>query len=123
MLQGVRMVFSGVIPVSGPPADPRTHRLWRMAETHGATVDSTIGPHTTHVVAVRLGTAKVCRWHDSPPALCDCKHGRGRFSGIWGDKCNRVFSLPVDVDAPSGSGRAMGLPLSAQVNVMAGAFS
>ena len=53
------MVFSGVIPVSGAPADPRTHRLWKMAESHGATVDSAIGPHTTHVVAVRLGTAKV----------------------------------------------------------------
>lgn len=53
------MVFSGVIPVSGAPADPRTHRLWKMAESHGATVESGIGRHTTHVVAVRLGTAKV----------------------------------------------------------------
>lgn len=59
MLQGVRMVFSGVIPVSGGPADSRTHRLWKMAESHGAIVESSIGPHTTHVVAVRLGTAKV----------------------------------------------------------------
>lgn len=53
------MVFSGVIPVSGAPADPRTHRLWKLAESHGATVESGIGRHTTHVVAVRLGTAKV----------------------------------------------------------------
>ncbi|CAN0286453.1 unnamed protein product, partial [Hapterophycus canaliculatus] len=59
VLRGVRMVFSGVIPVSGAPADPRTHRLWKMAESHGATVESGIGRHTTHVVAARLGTAKV----------------------------------------------------------------
>ncbi|CAN0068154.1 unnamed protein product [Ectocarpus sp. 6 AP-2014] len=58
VLTGVRMVFSGVIPVSGAPADPRTHRLWMMAESHGATVERDIGRHTTHVVAVRLGTAK-----------------------------------------------------------------
>ena len=53
------MVFSGVIPVSGAPADPRTHKLWRMAEAHGATVEHAIGRYTTHIVAVRLGTAKV----------------------------------------------------------------
>ncbi|CAN0531594.1 unnamed protein product, partial [Ectocarpus sp. 12 AP-2014] len=58
VLTGVRMVFSGVIPVSGAPADPRTHRLWMMAESHGATVERDIGRHTTHVVAARLGTAK-----------------------------------------------------------------
>ncbi|CAN0385233.1 unnamed protein product [Laminaria digitata] len=52
------MVFSGVIPVSGAPTDPRTHRLWKLAESHGATVESGIGRHTTHVVAVRLGTVK-----------------------------------------------------------------
>lgn len=55
------MVFSGVIPVSGAPQDPRTHRLWKLAESHGAAVESAIGPHTTHIVAVRLGTAKVGR--------------------------------------------------------------
>lgn len=53
------MVFSGVIPVSGAPAVPRTHKLWRMAEAHGATVEHAIGRYTTHIVAVRLGTAKV----------------------------------------------------------------
>ncbi|CAN0161005.1 unnamed protein product, partial [Ectocarpus sp. 13 AM-2016] len=58
VLTGVRMVFSGVIPVSGAPADPRTHRLWMMAESHGATVERDIGRQTTHVVAARLGTAK-----------------------------------------------------------------
>lgn len=58
------MVFSGVIPVSGMHADPRTHKLWRMAEAHGATVDGAIDRYTTHVVAVRLGTAKV------PSILC-----------------------------------------------------
>ncbi|CAN0074992.1 unnamed protein product, partial [Ectocarpus sp. 8 AP-2014] len=58
VLTGVRMVFSGVIPVSGAPADPRTHRLWMMAESHGAMVERDIGRHTTHVVAARLGTAK-----------------------------------------------------------------
>ncbi len=63
VLRGVRMVFSGVIPVSGSgaSADPRQHRLWKMAESHGATVESGIGRHTTHVVAARLGTAKVGR--------------------------------------------------------------
>lgn len=53
------MVFSGVIPLSGVPSDPRTHRLWRLAEAHGATIETSIGAHTTHVVAARLGTAKV----------------------------------------------------------------
>ncbi|CAM9377085.1 unnamed protein product [Sphacelaria rigidula] len=61
VLRGVRMVFSGVIPVSGAPADPRTHKLWRMAEAHGATVEHAIGRYTTHIVAVRLGTAKTSK--------------------------------------------------------------
>ncbi|CAN0390301.1 unnamed protein product, partial [Discosporangium mesarthrocarpum] len=59
VLDGVRMVLSGLIPVS--EANPEGHRVYTMARAHGAVVEASLGRHTTHVVAARAGTQKV-RW-------------------------------------------------------------
>lgn len=85
------MVFSGVIPVSGAPADPRTHRLWMMAESHGAAVERDIGRHTTHVVAARLGTAKVLLYLTNGTRDFFFYYCSGRQSGYNRGKQNTLF--------------------------------
>ena len=65
VLKGARIVFSGVCPLD---ADPTTCRIYRVAESLGAVVQSavaagndasSVSEATTHVVAARPGTEKV----------------------------------------------------------------
>ena len=65
VLKGARIVFSGVCPLG---SDPTTCRIYRVAESLGAVVQSSIemgdsansgSEATTHVVAARRGTEKV----------------------------------------------------------------
>ena len=66
VLKGARIVFSGVCPLG---SDPTTCRIYRVAESLGAVVQSSIvtgdsansgsEATTTHVVAARRGTEKV----------------------------------------------------------------
>jgi len=65
VLKGARIVFSGVCPLG---ANPTTCRIYRVAESLGAVVQSSmvtgdgassISEATTHVVAARPGTEKV----------------------------------------------------------------
>jgi RNA polymerase II subunit A C-terminal domain phosphatase len=69
VLAGVRLVFSGVIPLqeaghavqSGgdtPAVQQQQHPLCRFATDIGATVDTAVTAQTTHVVAAQLGSAK-----------------------------------------------------------------
>jgi hypothetical protein len=55
VLAGVRVVFSGVIPLGQPP---ETHELWQMAARCGARCTTQVGD-ATHVVAGSAGTDKV----------------------------------------------------------------
>ena len=65
VLKGARIVFSGVCPLE---TDPTTCRIYRVAESLGAVVQSSVvtgdgvssvSEATTHVVAARPGTEKV----------------------------------------------------------------
>jgi len=65
VLKGARIVFSGVCPLG---SDPATCRIYRVAESLGAVVQSSVvagddtssaSEATTHVVAARPGTEKV----------------------------------------------------------------
>ena len=65
VLKGARIVFSGVCPLD---TDPATCRIYRVAESLGAVVQSlvvagdgasSVAEATTHVVAARPGTEKV----------------------------------------------------------------
>lgn len=61
VLKGARIVLSGVCPLG---TDPTTCRIYRVAESLGAVVQSSVvsgsnGEATTHVVAARPGTEKV----------------------------------------------------------------
>ena len=56
VLSGCVIVFSAVIPIGDKP---ETSRYWMMAETFGARCEYSISNSTTHLVAVRDGTAKV----------------------------------------------------------------
>jgi len=56
VLSGCVVVFSGVIPIGDKPENSR---YWMMAETFGARCEYSISNSTTHLVAVRDGTAKV----------------------------------------------------------------
>jgi len=65
VLKGARIVFSGVCPLG---SDPTTCRIYRVAESLGAVVQSSVvtgdgtssvSETTTHVVAARPGTEKV----------------------------------------------------------------
>ncbi|KAL0477378.1 hypothetical protein AKO1_005765 [Acrasis kona] len=58
VLEGVHLVFSGLISRS---SDPSTSFLWRIAEEHGAECYDEVGPHITHVVAANDKTSKVKR--------------------------------------------------------------
>jgi len=55
-LAGVHMVFSGVVPTQIPM---ERSKPFLLARSLGATVSSKIDIQTTHLVAARLGTAKV----------------------------------------------------------------
>jgi len=55
-LTGVHMVFSGVVPTQIPMERSKPYLL---ARSLGATVSTKVDIHTTHLVAARLGTAKV----------------------------------------------------------------
>uniref|UniRef100_A0A131YVW9 RNA polymerase II subunit A C-terminal domain phosphatase n=1 Tax=Rhipicephalus appendiculatus TaxID=34631 RepID=A0A131YVW9_RHIAP len=56
VLKGVHIVFSGVVPMNQPA---EKSRAWQVAKSLGATVSRDLGPGVTHLVAARLGTAKV----------------------------------------------------------------
>ncbi|XP_037571740.1 RNA polymerase II subunit A C-terminal domain phosphatase [Dermacentor silvarum] len=56
VLKGVNIVFSGVVPMNQPA---EKSRAWQVAKSLGATVSLDLGPGVTHLVAARLGTAKV----------------------------------------------------------------
>lgn len=61
VLKGVRVVFSGVCPIG---TDPATCRIYNVAESLGAVVQSSVvtgdvSEATTHLVAARPGTEKV----------------------------------------------------------------
>ena len=56
VLSGCVIVFSAVIPIGDKP---EASRYWMMAETFGARCEYSISNSTTHLVAVRDGTAKV----------------------------------------------------------------
>ena len=55
-MTGVHMVFSGVVPTQIPL---ERSKPFLLARSLGATVSSKVDIHTTHLVAARLGTAKV----------------------------------------------------------------
>eukprot|EP00123_Amoebidium_parasiticum_P006794 comp17661_c0_seq1/m.17454 comp17661_c0_seq1/g.17454 ORF comp17661_c0_seq1/g.17454 comp17661_c0_seq1/m.17454 type:complete len:779 (-) comp17661_c0_seq1:302-2638(-) len=57
VLQGCRIVFSGIIPTDTKSKD--THDLWLMAMNYGAECQEDVTEGVTHVVARRPGTAKV----------------------------------------------------------------
>ncbi|KAJ3215454.1 Carboxy-terminal domain (CTD) phosphatase [Dinochytrium kinnereticum] len=56
ILEGVKIVFSGVIPKE---MDVRRHEAWRTATSLGAVCVDSINREVTHVVAAKAGTAKV----------------------------------------------------------------
>lgn len=56
VLQDVRLVFSGVVPTSVPQEKSRP---FLVARSLGASIMDTVNETTTHVIAARLGTAKV----------------------------------------------------------------
>lgn len=56
VLKGVHILFTHVIPIG---QEPSQHKLWRMAESFGATCTTQTDPGVTHVVAGSTGTAKV----------------------------------------------------------------
>ena len=55
-LTGVHMVFSGEVTTQVPM---ERSKPFLLARSLGATVSSKVDIHTTHLVAARLGTAKV----------------------------------------------------------------
>lgn len=57
VLAGCTLAFSGVIPTN--ETNPRTHLLWKLAESLGAQVSLDLLPRTTHLIAVNLHTQKV----------------------------------------------------------------
>ncbi|KAI8910234.1 RNA polymerase II subunit A C-terminal domain phosphatase [Gorgonomyces haynaldii] len=66
ILRDCTIAFSGVIPIG---TDPQSHELWRMALMFGASCQQDIDASVTHVVASKMGTAKV-------------KHA-SKFTHIW----------------------------------------
>lgn len=66
VLEGVRLVFSRVIPLE---TNPRQHPLWLLAEQYGATCSEQCAGDTTHVVAMTGATEKVRSLHSHAAAL------------------------------------------------------
>ena len=56
ILRGVKILFSGVIPLG---MDPKAHDMWRHATLFGATCETELNDQVTHVIASKTGTAKV----------------------------------------------------------------
>lgn len=56
VLAGVRLLFTGLIPLE---QQPETHALWRMARAFGAECAQAPDERITHVVAKARGTEKV----------------------------------------------------------------
>ncbi|XP_077491305.1 RNA polymerase II subunit A C-terminal domain phosphatase-like isoform X2 [Amblyomma americanum] len=56
VLKEAHLVFSGVVPTNQPA---EKSRAWQVAKALGATVSRDLCPGVTHLVAARLGTAKV----------------------------------------------------------------
>ena len=71
VLAGVRIAFTGLIPLEQPAG---THALWRMAKSFGASCTQALDVGVTHVVAKARGTEKVF-W-----AL---QHGKHVVSKAW----------------------------------------
>ncbi|KAL3197428.1 hypothetical protein MRX96_044898, partial [Rhipicephalus microplus] len=63
VLKGVHIVFSGVVPMNQPA---EKSRAWQVAKSLGATVSQDLCPGVTHLVAARLGTAKVNKARRTP---------------------------------------------------------
>ena len=57
VLQGVSLVFSGIVPIN---AQKDQSRPYLVARNLGAFVTEKVDKSTTHVVATRLDTAKAC---------------------------------------------------------------
>lgn len=55
MLEGVRILFSRIIPLE---QSPQEHRLWQLAELFGATCFADTDPSVTHVITNTIGTQK-----------------------------------------------------------------
>lgn len=66
LLAGVRILFSRVVPLDS--SDPARHRLWRLAETCGATCTLQPDSGVTHVVAPDW-TQKVVWGHEHKKQL------------------------------------------------------
>lgn len=62
VLQNVRIVFSGVVPTN---VQQDKSRPYLVARSLGAFIMSEVNESTTHVIAARLGTAKVIEWYYS----------------------------------------------------------
>ncbi|KAG0166824.1 Carboxy-terminal domain (CTD) phosphatase [Apophysomyces sp. BC1034] len=56
ILQGVHIVFSGVIPLQ---QDPQTSWIWQLAESFGAVCSLELTGKITHLIAAKAGTSKV----------------------------------------------------------------
>ncbi|KAH8835610.1 hypothetical protein DL96DRAFT_1574908 [Flagelloscypha sp. PMI_526] len=56
VLEGVHIMFSGVIPLN---TTPETTEVWRMARMFGAACHHDLSKAVTHLVAANLGTTKV----------------------------------------------------------------
>lgn len=101
VLDGVVIVFSGVVPLG---MDVQSSDIGLWAKSFGAQVDEDIGKRTTHLIAARNRTAKVRQ---------AAKRGKGKIKIIWPqwlmDSISRWQSLDelpylIDVDE-SGSGK------------------
>jgi hypothetical protein len=55
---GCRIIFSMGFPME--ETKPHLNPLWQLAEKFGAECTTQIDEHVTHVVAISLGTNKVC---------------------------------------------------------------
>ncbi|CAG2106097.1 unnamed protein product [Medioppia subpectinata] len=60
ILNGINIVFSGVMPTNMPP---EKHKLYAIAKSFGATISTDVvtdgSPKTTHLIAAKWGTVKV----------------------------------------------------------------
>jgi RNA polymerase II subunit A C-terminal domain phosphatase len=86
VLAGVRLVFSGVIPLqeashSFAQSDSPQHPLCKFATAFGATVETAVTAQTTHVVAAQLGSAKTLQGLAVPG--CAVVHVDWLMYSVW----------------------------------------
>ena len=62
VLAGVTIVFSGVVPTHVPV---ERSKPFLLARAMGASVTSAVDSRTTHLVAARVGTAKVSQGYST----------------------------------------------------------